>query len=140
MAEILHRFVIHAPVGRVCEALVTPAGLDSWWTVTPAEHDGVYEFGFGPEYQWRAVVVRRELDSMIEWELTDAMEDWMGTRLGFVLRPSGDGTEVEFHHAGWAEASPHFRTTSYCWAMYLRLLKRFVEAGEVVPYVDRLEV
>ena len=77
MAEILHRFVIHAPVGRVYEALVTPAGLDSWWTATSAELDGVYEFGFGPEYEWRAAVVGRKLDSMIEWEFTVAMDDWI---------------------------------------------------------------
>lgn len=100
----------------------------------------MYEFRFGPEYQWRAVVVRRELDMAIEWELTMAMDDWMGTRFGFVLDACGDDTEVEFHHAGWAEATPHFRTTSYCWTMYLRLLKRFLEAGAVAPYVDRLEV
>jgi hypothetical protein len=30
--------------------------------------------------------------------------------------------------------------SSYCWAMYLRLLRRNVEAGEVVPYAQRLDV
>ena len=30
-------------------------------------------------------------------------------------------------------------TSTFCWAMYLRLLKRFVEAGEVVPYAERLD-
>ena len=34
----------------------------------------------------------------------------------------------------------HFRISSYCWAMYLRVLKRGVEFGEAVPYKDRLNV
>jgi hypothetical protein len=36
--------------------------------------------------------------------------------------------------------SAHYRTSSFCWAMYLRLLKRYVEHGEVVPYEKRLDV
>lgn len=47
---------------------------------------------------------------------------------------------MQFWHRGWLEANVHYRTSSFCWAMYLRLLKRWVEAGEVVPYERRLEV
>ncbi|MFN0106962.1 MAG: SRPBCC family protein [Bryobacteraceae bacterium] len=142
MADIYHRFVIHGPPAQVFEAISTAAGLDSWWTLTSsglAEPGAAYEFGFGPSHQWRAVAVCCETNSVLEWQITAAMDDWLGTRVGFTLHKAGDVTEVEFHHAGWTEATPHFRTTSYCWAMYLRLLKRFVEAGEVVPYGDRLE-
>jgi len=32
-----------------------------------------------------------------------------------------------------------FGTSCYCWAMYLRLLARHVERGEVVPYEARLD-
>ena len=42
------------------------------------------------------------------------------------------------HLAGWLEANAHFRRSSYCWAMYLRLLQRYLEQGETVPYADRL--
>ncbi|MCH8956850.1 SRPBCC domain-containing protein, partial [candidate division KSB1 bacterium] len=38
------------------------------------------------------------------------------------------------------EANEHYRVSCYCWAMYLRLLKRYVEHGETVPYEDRLDV
>jgi len=143
MADIHHQFKSHTPGARVFAAIVTPAGLDSWWTLISAgsaEPGAVHEFGFGPEYQWRAVAVRCVVDSAIEWELTEAMEDWVGTRVGFTLSEGGGGTEVRFQHSGWTEASAHFRTSSFCWAMYLRLLKRLVETGEVVPYSDRLEV
>jgi hypothetical protein len=68
------------------------------------------------------------------------MDDWMGTRVGVSLKPTGSGTEVSFRHSGWAEVTPHFRTSSCCWAMYLRILRRHIEHGEVVPYEERLEV
>jgi len=142
MPDIYHLFPVHAPVASVYDAVSTPAGLISWWAVTCSGvpvTDGVYEFGFGPEYQWKVRVTRCEKDAAIEWEFVTAMDDWMGTRVGFELRDAGEGTEVAFHHTGWAEATPHFRTSSFCWAMYLRLLKRFVEFGEVVTYEDRLE-
>jgi hypothetical protein len=62
-----------------------------------------------------------------------------GTRVSFDLQPTeNDGTQVRFAHRGWPSESDHYRTSSFCWAMYLRLLGRAVEFGEVVPYDDRL--
>ena len=48
-------------------------------------------------------------------------------------------TQVRFHHVGWPEPSEHYRISCFCWAMYLRLLKRYVEKGERVPYEARLD-
>ncbi len=66
--------------------------------------------------------------------------DWTGTRVGFNLAPTDAMTRVRFYHTGWASINEHYRISSYCWAMYLRLLKRFVETGEIVPYDRRLGV
>jgi hypothetical protein len=61
--------------------------------------------------------------------------------VGFALEDLGNGrTWVRFHHTGWPDASEHYRTSSHCWALYLRILRRFVEHGETVPYADRLNV
>lgn len=141
MPEIRHRFLIRAGKEQVFEAVSTPEGLNSWWTATAEGTPiwgGTYLFGFGPEYDWRAVVVTRD-DWVLEWEFAEALEDWVGTRVGFTLLEGDEGTEVHFWHVGWVEVTPHFCTTSFCWAMYLRLLKRLVEFGEVVPYEARLE-
>lgn len=46
---------------------------------------------------------------------------------------------MKFHHVGWPEANDHYRTSCYCWAMYLRLLKRYVELGETVACATQLE-
>ena len=141
MPDILHDFPVFAPAGRVLDAVTTPAGLNAWWTVTSSGEPAVgstWELGFGPEYAWRGVV-RDCGPDRIEWELTRADDDWSGTRVGFLLEGVGDRTEVRFHHAGWAEANGHYRTSTFCWAMYLRLMKRFVEQGEIVPYAERLD-
>ena len=141
MAGILQDFPIQAPPGRIFAALATPEGLNHWWTLTcsghPAEGE-VYELGFGPEYAWRAVVSRCEPDRAFQLELAHAMPDWLGTRVGWELEPQGELTWVRFHHTGWAEVTEHYRITAHCWALYLRLLRRYCEHGETVPYAARL--
>ena len=47
---------------------------------------------------------------------------------------------VRFSHSGWRSENEHYRLSSYCWAMYLRLMRRFAEAGEQVPYDHRMIV
>jgi hypothetical protein len=84
------------------------------------------------------VIRRYDPSQLVEWEITEADADWRGTRVGFRLTPRGDGTDVEFWHTGWPDRNAHYRRSSFCWAMYLRLLRRFIERGEVVPYAERL--
>jgi uncharacterized protein YndB with AHSA1/START domain len=142
MADIFHQFPIKASREKVFAAIAKPAGLDAWWTLRAAGEpvEGAeYVLYFGPEYDWRARVVCCEPDSAFEFELTVARADWMNARVGFVLAEQAGVTEVRFHHTGWPAVSEHFCISSFCWAMYLRLLKRYVEFGEVVPYEARLD-
>ena len=73
-------------------------------------------------------------------EITGADSDWTGTTVAVSLAELDGGTQVRFAHRGWRDQNAHYRTSSFCWAMYLRVLKRFLEHGEVVPYHERLEV
>ena len=143
MADIFNHFPIQASVKKVFQAVSTPAGLDTWWTKSSsgqAEEGGKYELGFGPGYDWRAVVSRSVPDKEFELEIVSADDDWRGTRVGFFLDEDAGVTQVRFHHTGWPESNDHYRVSCYCWPMYLRLLRRQVEHGEVVPYEDRLDV
>lgn len=97
-----------------------------------------YRLYFGEPWDWRACVSRYEPNRAFEWEMIEAMDEWVGTRVGFDLEPIEGGTKVRFHHRGWAEESEHFRISSYCWAMLLRLLKVFVETSAVMPHAERL--
>lgn len=143
MPDILQDFPIKAAVDRVFSAISTPAGLDQWWTKrssgTPQE-GAEYELGFGPGYDWRARVTRCIRNIEWEMELTRADADWLGSRVGFVLEPREDSTWVRFHHSGWPEANEHHRISNHCWAMYLRVLRRWLEHDETVAYEDRLDV
>ncbi len=142
MADIVHHFPIKASAGQVFQAISTPTGLDTWWTNRSSgepKPGAQYELWFGPDYDWRAVVSRCIPETEFELQLTNAHGDWRGTRVGFLLEEKDGATNVRLHHTGWPEANDHYQTSCYCWAMYLRLLKRYVETGEVVPYDNRLD-
>lgn len=143
MPDIVQEFPIKAPPARVFWGISTPEGLDQWWTKrssgTP-ETGAVYELDFGPGYLWKAAVTRCEPEERFELELVEAQEDWQGSRVGFALVPQGESTVVHFHHLGWPEDNSHYRGSCFCWAMYLRILKRHLEHGESVPYEERLNV
>ena len=141
MADIFHHFPIKAPLAQVLRAVSSPEGLDAWWTKGSSgepREQSEYTLDFGPEAMWRGVVTRSG-DSEFELELTRAQEDWLGTRVGFVLEERDGATQVRFHHVGWPEVNEHYHGSCYCWAMYLRLLKRYVEHGEIVLYESRLD-
>jgi uncharacterized protein YndB with AHSA1/START domain len=142
MADIFHHFLIKASQQKVFQAVSAPENLDVWWTKRssgkPAE-GGEYELWFGSGYDWRAEVSRCVPDVEFELKMTRADKDWEGTRVGFELQEKEGVTEVRFHHLGWPDQNEHYRISCYCWAMYLRLLKRYIEHGEAIPYEDRLD-
>jgi uncharacterized protein YndB with AHSA1/START domain len=142
MADIYHDFPIRAPAERVYEAVSTPQGLDAWWTkraVGQPTLGAVYELWFGPNYDWRARVTKCAPRSEFELEITSADSDWVGTRVSFRLAGHAGKTQVQFDHTGWPTPNEHWRASCYCWAMYLRILRRYLEHGEEVPYEDRLD-
>ncbi|MBI3004678.1 MAG: SRPBCC domain-containing protein [Ignavibacteriales bacterium] len=143
MPDILHDFPINASAERVFDAVSSPRGLDAWWTKKSSGEPKVgaeYSLWFGPEYDWRAIVSQCKRAKEFELKIAKADRDWEPTRVGFDLEESNGVTQVRFHHLGWPESNDHYRTSCFCWAMYLRLLKRYVEFGEVVPYEKRLDV
>jgi uncharacterized protein YndB with AHSA1/START domain len=142
MADILQDFPIQAPPQRVFDGVSQPALLDAWWTLRARGEPklgAIYEWDFGPQFLWRAVVTACEPGVRFAWRITEADQDWTGTELAFELEPIAGGTQLRFAHRGWREPNAHFRTTSHCWALYLRLLRRHLERGETVPYAQRLE-
>ena len=142
MPDIHHHLPVRADADRVFEAVATSRGMDAWWTKRASgipEGGTEFELCFGGEYDWRARVIACVPGHAFELEMTTASNDWRGTRIGFELVDTGGLTEVKFHHRGWPDENEHFRVSTFCWAMYLRLLRRYVENGEVVPYEQRLD-
>jgi uncharacterized protein YndB with AHSA1/START domain len=143
LADIYQDFPIQASPGQVFQAVTTPQGLDAWWTKRsagkPVEGAG-YNLWFGPEYDWQARVTRLVTGSEFELQMTRADADWMGTRVGFRLQAKDEATWVSFRHTCWPSVNDHYRISCHCWALYLRILRRYIEHGEFVPYEDRLNV
>lgn len=140
MADIYHDLWIKASSSKVFEAISRPKSIDSWWTNRCEGHiekGATYRFYFSMEYDWYAQVEHLEIDKHISWTMTQSDHDWNGTTLGFILSEENGLVHVQFSHKSWKEINIHFRRTSYCWAMYLRLLKRFIEEGEVIQFDQR---
>ncbi len=140
MYHILHDLQINAKPSQVFSMISTPRGLNKWWTLDAEgapEKGERYRFFFAEEYDWAGIITKVEVEDYIEWEMIDCDEDWDGTIVGFELSPSEKGTHVNFYHKNWKSDNDHFRTSSYCWATYLRLLKRYIEHDEFVPYDHR---
>lgn len=142
MPDILQDFAVQVPPDRVFDGVSQPALLDQWWTLQSRGEPSVgsaYELDFGPGHLWHAVVTIVRPGAAFELRLTDADPDWSNTTVGFDLSAAGGGTQVRFHHSGWSEPSDHYRTSCHCWALYLRILRRYLEHGEIVPYDRRLQ-
>ena len=143
MPDIFHSFPVEDTPDKVFDGISTAGGLDNWWTEHSEgrqESGATYTLDFGPGYIWKAVVTKFDLNKSFELQMTGADADWLGTKVGFLLKPKNSFTEVEFYHTGWPESNEHYRISSYCWAMYLRILKRYIEFREKVPYGKRLSV
>ena len=143
MPDIFHEFSIIAKPGPVFAAITTPSGLNEWWTKTCAgelRSGGVYELGFGHGVDWRARVTAIVPNEVFELQMIEAHADWMDTRVRFEILSGTPATPVRFSHVGWPSNNSHYRVSSFCWAAYLRILRRYVEHGEHVPYEKRLEV
>ncbi len=140
MADIYHSLFIKAPINEVFYAISTPDGLDLWWsdqsTGTPGKGE-LYSLNFTENYQWEARVEEWENDALVTYRMTEADEDWLDTKVTFKINHSGNKIRLDFEHCGWKKANDHFRISSYCWANYLRILKRNLELGEFVPYDER---
>lgn len=140
MAKIQHQFSVSAPAEQIFAAFCTPEGLNNWWTLQAAgqpEMGNVYTFYFGPAYDWRAEVLHVKPNRALTWQMTQAMDDWMPTRVGFRLLEKNGQTTVYFFHEGWLKANEHFAITSFCWGQLLMGLKKYVEIGSVVPFEQR---
>lgn len=137
--DILHDLKIEASPSEVFDAVSTERSLDRWWTercLGDPRYGAEYTLVFG-EVAWKAMVVECKRPRAISWEVIEADDDWTGTRFGFRLEETDDGTKVRFAHRGWRHVNAHYRRTSYCWAQYLRLLKDLVENDVVVPFGER---
>ncbi|MBT8191234.1 MAG: hypothetical protein KJO29_12460 [Bacteroidia bacterium] len=142
MYDIYHDLTINCSLSELLTTCSTPKGFALWWTKFSEgkpEPGTLFRFYFDDDYDWYAKVIDKT-DKRIGFEFTKADEDWTGTRLFFKIESLEHGLQkLSFEHTGWPQLNDHYRRSNYCWAMYLRLLKRYLESGEITEYEKRNE-
>ncbi len=140
MFGIYHDIYIEASIEEVFELLSTAQGLEKWWTSISkgkTEEGGTMQLYFNEEYDWEAKFEKIKHPTYIEYQMTRAYEHWLPTKIKFELEELNTGCMLHFTHDHWDTVDAHFRRCSYSWAMYLRILKRYLELREFIPYSKR---
>lgn len=143
MSDIVQDLPIKAAPEQVFQAVSSPTGLVQWWALSATgvtEAGAPLDLSFGPGYDWQARITCYQPSDVFELEMTRADADWIGTRVRFEVERRDTHAWLRFRHSGWPRENEHYRTSCHCWALYLRVLRRFLEHGETVAYDDRLGV
>jgi uncharacterized protein YndB with AHSA1/START domain len=140
MVDILHRVGIKAPVEEVYKALATREGLAAWWTNNT---QGQGTVGTALQFRFSAggaeiggfdmKVLELQPGTRVLWQVVEGPEDWIGTRVSFDLKQSGEHAIVVFKHQGWKEPVEFMHHCSTKWAIYLMSLKSLLETGQGAP-------
>lgn len=143
MPDILHAVGIKATPHQVYTALTTIKGLAGWWT-SDTDGDpamgGVIHFHFGPKLRVDTKVLDLKRDALVLWEVLDAHDDWVGTKIRFDLKQDGDITLVLFKHEGWRTPTQFMHHCGTKWATFLVSLKTAIETGEGTPFPDDVQI
>jgi uncharacterized protein YndB with AHSA1/START domain len=140
MADILHRVGIKSSPDEVYKALTTREGLAAWWTNNTqgeGKVGGALKFRFsagGSEIGgFDMKVLELQPAKLVLWQVVDGPQEWVGTKIRFDLKQSGDHAIVLFKHQGWKEAVEFMHHCSTKWATYLMSMKDLLETGHGRP-------
>jgi uncharacterized protein YndB with AHSA1/START domain len=138
MPDILHRVEIKASPKDAFRVLTTVDGLAGWWTTSTkgnaGDIDGIVEFRFGERGGFDMKVLELEPAKRVLWKVVDGPDEWIGTKVSFELKRSGEFTAVLFKHEGWKQPVEFMHHCSTKWAMFLMSLKSLAETGKGDPH------
>jgi uncharacterized protein YndB with AHSA1/START domain len=138
--SIHHNLVVKAEIANVYNAISQSEHLKNWWPLQCsgiAEQGEVYNFNFTDEYDWYAEVLSCKMNHHIHYKITKSDTDWIATSFGFDLKASDNTVAIEFWHINWPACNGEYKQSSYCWAMLLNGLKKYIEKGIIIPFEDR---
>jgi uncharacterized protein YndB with AHSA1/START domain len=134
---------VHVPLPQIIEALTEDAVISRWWTaVNRSERRGdeVQLFMGGDTPAVIITVEHTPGTGEVTWTVTDCpvMDDWVGTKPSFTVRPGDDGTcGIEFRHVGLRPALPCFDQCRAGWNHFMPSLHQFLETGVGRPNEPR---
>jgi uncharacterized protein YndB with AHSA1/START domain len=138
MAELKHQVPIAATPAKVFAALVTRAGLRSWWTadvVTDEKVGGKAEFGFDKHQMvFRMKIKKLETGKQVVWSCQGDHPEWKGTTLTWNIVRGDGGTVLRFTHGGWKSVSEFFASCNSAWGELIYRLKDHAEGKKPGPH------
>ena len=143
MPDILHRVEMKSSAAEAYRALATIEGLSGWWTKQTSGSSkvgDVIELRFGSRGGFDMKVLELTPGKRVLWQVVDGPQAWIGTKVGFDLRPNGGATAVLFKHEGWKEPIDFMHHCSTKWAIFLMSLKSLVETGTAAPYPNDVHI
>ena len=143
MPDILHRVEMKSSAADAYRALATIEGLSGWWTRETSGSSkvgDVIEFRFGTRGGFDMKVLELTPGKRVLWQVVEGPQAWIGTKVGFDLRPNGNATAILFKHEGWKEPIDFMHHCSTKWAMFLMSLKSLVETGKAAPYPNDVHI
>lgn len=137
MANILHRIGIKSTsMTEVYQAITTEVGLAGWWTSNTNgqgnQIGNIIEFRFGAG-GFDMKVKNLIAPALVEWEVIEGPEEWLGTTIRFELKEEGDYVIILFKHLNWKEPVEFMHHCSTKWAIFLLSLKSMLETGTGNP-------
>ena len=143
MPDILHKVGIKASSpDDVYKSLTTIEGLSGWWTRDTrgdSKVGSVLQFRFG-QGGFDMKVVDLQPGERVLWQIVDGPEEWLGTKISFDIKQSGDWTILLFKHQSWKEAGEFMHHCSTKWAVFLLSLKSLMEAGKGQPWPSEIKL
>jgi uncharacterized protein YndB with AHSA1/START domain len=125
-------------------ALFTSAtGVSRWWG--PTEGDaavgGMLVTSFG-EHGVNAVRVVEAGPSRVVWESvapawvtsTDAVQEWLGTKMEFDIVPVGTGTLLRFRHVGLTAQLECWDDCFAAWNHFMASITTYAQTGTGTPF------
>jgi uncharacterized protein YndB with AHSA1/START domain len=143
MVDILHRVEVKASAADTYAALSTREGLAGWWTADATGDfnvGGVIAFRFGKLGGFDMKIVELDPARRVLWQVVGGPEEWIGTKVSFVLNQDDDATAIRFKHEGWKEPVEFMHHCSTKWALFLMSIKSLVETGKGAPYPNDIHI
>jgi len=139
--HIYHDLLINTSAANLFNAVSKPAELINWWPLTCSGEEklnAVYNLNFTDTYNWFGKVITYKPPTSFHIQMTQSNANWDPTSFGFDIEEiSNNKVQLHFWHKNWQDCNAEFKQSSFCWAMLLNGLKKYVERGIVIPFEER---
>jgi uncharacterized protein YndB with AHSA1/START domain len=135
MTDVLFRFDVDAPPGRVLEAVKTSEGIRGFWTSraeVPAEVGETLKLEFAIAPAPFDLRLEQSDESSVVWRTETFPPHWVGTTVHWDVEQREGGATVSFRHAGFTDDEEAGRV-AYTWGQIMVRLKEYTESGRTNP-------